>query len=48
MDYNKQYYEIHKAEIAEKYKEKIECEYCSKLLSKRNMPSHIKICKCKE
>ena len=43
-EYQKKYREDHKAEI----NKKIECEYCSKLLSKRNMPSHIKICKCKE
>jgi len=35
------------AEIAEKRKEKIECKYCAKLLSKGSMYYHIKICKSK-
>jgi len=35
------------AEIAEKRKEKIECKYCSKRLSKGSMYYHIKICKSK-
>jgi len=43
QEYSKQYREDHKKEIAEK----IECEYCSKLISKRNMPRHLKICKSK-
>ena len=43
----KQYYLEHKAEIAEKNKAKIECEYCSKLLSKGSMTRHLKICKSK-
>ena len=45
--YRKQYYQEHKAELIEKMKEKIECEYCTKRLSKGNMPRHIKICKSK-
>jgi alpha-galactosidase/6-phospho-beta-glucosidase family protein len=45
--YHEQYREEHKAEIAEKKKEKIECEFCSKLLSKHYMSYHIKICKSK-
>jgi len=48
----KQYYQDHKKKIAEKQKEKnkakIECEYCSKLLSKCSMSYHLKICKSKE
>ena len=43
----KQYYQEHKEELAEKNKAKIECEYCSKLLSKGNMSPHLKICKSK-
>ena len=43
-EYQKKYREDHKAEI----NKTIECEYCSKLLSKRNMYRHIKICKSKE
>jgi hypothetical protein len=46
-EYGKQYWEEHKKEIAEKHKEKIECKYCSKLISKSNMSYHIKICKSK-
>jgi len=46
-EYSKQYWEYHKKEITEKKKEKIECEYCSKLLSKGSMYYHIKICKSK-
>ena len=45
---NKQYRQEHKAEINEKRKEKVECEYCSKRLTKGNMYRHIKICKSKE
>jgi len=41
QEYSKQYREKHKEELAEK----IECEYCSKLITKRNMPRHLKICK---
>ena len=47
-EYHKQYYQERKAEIAEKQKEKVECEFCSKLLLKHNMSRHIKICKSKE
>jgi len=43
----KQYYQDHKEQIKEKLKEKIECEYCAKLLSKCSMYRHIKICKSK-
>ena len=46
--YQKQYREKHKKEIAEKFKEKIECEYCSKLITKSNIYYHIKRCKSKE
>jgi len=42
--HHKKYREEHKAEI---YK-KIECEYCSKLLSKQNMSRHHTTCKSKE
>ena len=48
----KQYREEHKAEInenrKEKLKEKIECKYCTKRLTKGSMYSHLKICKCNE
>ena len=40
-EYVKQYYQEHK----EKLNEKVECEYCSKLLSKCNMCRHHKTCK---
>ena len=43
----KQYREEHKEEINEKKKEKVECKYCSKLLSNRNMSRHHKTCKSK-
>jgi len=46
--YKKQYNKEHKAEINEKLKEKIECEYCAKRLTKGYMSSHLKICKSKE
>jgi len=46
--YKKQYREEHKAEINEKLKEKIECKYCSKRLSKGNMSRHHKTCKSKQ
>jgi hypothetical protein len=56
--YNKQYREEHKEEIKqyrekyyqehkEKIKEKVECKYCSKLLSNHNMSRHHKTCKSK-
>jgi hypothetical protein len=40
----KQYREDHKAEM----NEKIECDFCNKLLSKNSMYRHIKTCKSKE
>ena len=43
----KQHYQEHKAEINEKKKEKIECEYCSKLYSKWSISRHRKTCKSK-
>jgi predicted RND superfamily exporter protein len=39
--HGKQYYQEHKAEI----NKKVECEYCSKQLTKGNMSRHLKICK---
>ena len=42
--YGKKYREDHKAELNKKK----ECDFCAKLISKRNMSRHIKICKCKE
>ncbi len=42
-EYDKKYYHIN-----EKLNEKIECEYCYKLISKCIMYQHIKTCKCKE
>ena len=45
--YDKLYREERKEKIAEKKKEKIECEFCSKLLQKYNMSRHHKICKSK-
>jgi len=51
----KQYYQDHKEQIKLYYQDhkeetnkKIECEFCSKLISKQNMTRHLKICKCKE
>ena len=44
----KKYYQIHKEEIKEKKREKIQCEFCSKLLSKDSMSRHHKTCKSKE
>jgi hypothetical protein len=44
-EYNKKYYQANKAEIIEKYKQKIECEACKKILSKCSMYRHMKICK---
>ena len=47
----KQYYQEHKEKInekiKEKQKEKAECEFCSKLLSKGSMSRHHKTCKSK-
>ena len=45
--YSKQYKEEHKAEINEKMKEKIECGYCSKRLTKRHICRHHRTCKSK-
>ena len=42
--YHKQYYQERK----EQKNEKIECEFCAKLISKQNMPAHHKICKSKK
>ena len=55
----KQYREEHKEELNQQSKkyyqerkeqknEKIECEFCAKLLSKQNMRAHHKICKSKK
>ena len=46
-EYNKQYSNQYYQEHKEKLKEKVECKYCSKLLSKRNMSRHHKTCKSK-
>ena len=46
-NYHKQRYQANKAEIIEKYKEKIECKYCGRLRSKWNMTRHYKSCKSK-
>ena len=43
-EYAKKYREEKKAEM----NKKIECEFCSKLISKRNMTRHHKTCKSKE
>ena len=43
----KKYNQINKKRIAEKKKEKVECKYCSKLLSNHNMSRHHKTCKSK-
>ena len=43
--YNKQYKEDNKEKIKEKLKQKIECEFCSKRLSKCSMRQHHTICK---
>jgi len=45
--YYHEHYQERKAEIAEKRKEKIECEYCAKLRRKYNMSRHHKTCKSK-
>ena len=44
----KQYDKLYREENKEKLKEKVECEFCSKLLSKGNMSAHHKICKSKK
>jgi len=44
----RKYRQEHQTEINEKRKEKIECEYCAKLLSNRNISRHHKTCKSKE
>ena len=46
--YQKKYNEQYREKIAEKNKEKIECEFCKKILSKCSMYRHIKTCKSKE
>ena len=43
----KQYYQKNIENNPEKYKEKAECEYCAKLLSKQYMSRHHKTCKSK-
>jgi hypothetical protein len=45
--YNKKYYQANKAEIIEKYKQKIECKFCHKPKTKWNMLRHMKTCKSK-
>jgi len=45
--YNKQYSNQYYQEHKEKLKEKVECEYCSKLTSKYKMSRHHKTCKSK-
>jgi len=47
-EYYKQYDKKYREENKEKKNKKIECEYCSKLLSKQHMSRHHKTCKCKE
>jgi len=43
----RKYRQEHQTEINEKRKEKAECEFCSKLLSNRNISRHHKTCKSK-
>ncbi len=43
-EYDKKYYQINKKER----NQKIQCEFCKKLLSKCSMYRHHTICKCKE
>ena len=47
-EYYKQYREQYREENKAEINEKIECEYCSKLLSKQNMSRHHTTCKSKE
>ena len=58
VEKKKQYYQDHKADLKqyeklyreehkEKIKEKVECKYCAKLLSKQYMSRHHKTCKSK-
>jgi len=51
QDYHKEksktYYQSNKAEIIEKYKQKIECKFCHKLKTKGNMLRHMKTCQSK-
>ena len=44
----RKYKQEHKEEINKNRNEKIECEYCAKLLSKQYMSRHHKTCKSKE
>jgi DNA repair photolyase len=46
-EYNQKYYQANKAEIIEKYKQKIECKFCKNLKTKWNMSRHIKTCEPK-
>jgi len=47
-EYNKQYNKEHKAEINKKLKEKNDCVYCAKQITKRCMNRHLKKCKSNE
>jgi len=45
--YHKKYREEHKAELNEKAKQKIECKFCTKQITKGNISQHMKTCKSK-
>lgn len=47
-EYNKKYQATHKAEISAKRAEKVTCEVCNAVVSKRNIAAHRKTTKCIE
>tara|TARA_R110000772_G_scaffold261330_1_gene379741 strand:+ start:212 stop:772 length:561 start_codon:yes stop_codon:yes gene_type:complete len=48
LEYRKQYYEKNKNQILEKQKEKINCEFCNCLTSKRTIRRHQQSVKCQK
>jgi len=45
-EYNKKYYQDNKDEIFKKIKEKVECDICKSLITKRHLSRHHKTKKC--
>ena len=45
IEQTKKYREQHKDELAEKRKQKIDCKFCNRTITKRSMPRHLKTCK---
>ena len=46
--YNKSYYEMNKQKILKKYAEKVECEFCKKIVTSNYLKQHLKTAICEK